>query len=256
MFKSHLNAIEAVLVAQSKIASSAGHPNLRGNPREWFIRNFLSNHLPSALGIGQGEIINSLSEPRPPPKKYRPQVDIVVHREDFPKIHYGGDNTAFLHESVLATIEVKTKLTKKKLHDAFIRSAINKALKYSDSGVQGIVIGDRYPTNIVSYIVAYDGPKKLSTVQGWISSFREENKYEADQLPEMVIILGKGIFWRILTFQGIRNIKYDPKKHTWISSQQNENNLFLMFVHMLSWMSPPQVRNYAEGTIIGDYTVF
>ncbi len=59
MLRSHLNAIEAVLLAESRAAANAGHPNLRGGPREWFIENFLSTHLPSSLEIGQGEIIDA-----------------------------------------------------------------------------------------------------------------------------------------------------------------------------------------------------
>jgi hypothetical protein len=58
MLLSHINAIEKILVAQGAAAQNAGHPNLRGWPREWFIRDFLINHLPSSLEIGYGEIID------------------------------------------------------------------------------------------------------------------------------------------------------------------------------------------------------
>jgi hypothetical protein len=70
MLASHLNAIEAVLIAQGKVASNARHPNLIGGPKEWFIRNFLAAHLPSTVRIGQGEIINAQSKPRPVSKCY------------------------------------------------------------------------------------------------------------------------------------------------------------------------------------------
>lgn len=49
MLISHLNAFEQILIAQSSDAQNAGHPNIRGGPREWFIRDFLENHLPSTL---------------------------------------------------------------------------------------------------------------------------------------------------------------------------------------------------------------
>jgi hypothetical protein len=55
MLKSHLDAIESVLLYQSITASNPGHPNLRGGPREWFIRDFLRNHLPDVLQIRQGK---------------------------------------------------------------------------------------------------------------------------------------------------------------------------------------------------------
>jgi len=53
---SHLNKIEEVLGARSMVAKNAGHPNLRGGPREWFIREFLEGYLPSSFRIGQGDI--------------------------------------------------------------------------------------------------------------------------------------------------------------------------------------------------------
>ena len=92
MLQSHINAIEQVLLAQSVAAQNAGHPNLRGGPREWFIRDFLTSHLPATLEVGQGEVIDSASVPNPPKGTYRPQVDIVLYRRDMPKIHYTQDN--------------------------------------------------------------------------------------------------------------------------------------------------------------------
>jgi Domain of unknown function (DUF6602) len=112
MLASHLNAIEKVLIAQSHVAANAGHPNLRGGPREWFIREFLETHLPTTLEIGQGEIIDVNSPPRPSPGTYRPQVDIVIYRRDVPKITFSRTDAAFLVEGVMATIESKSELKK------------------------------------------------------------------------------------------------------------------------------------------------
>ena len=59
MIESHLNAIESLLLAQGRIASNAGNPNLIGGPREWFVKNFLIEHLPETIRVGQGEIIRT-----------------------------------------------------------------------------------------------------------------------------------------------------------------------------------------------------
>src|SRR5438046_816940 len=100
MLQSHLNAIEKALLTQSELAKNAGHPNLRGGPREWLIRGFLLGHLPSNLEIGQGEIIDPFSKPNPPQGSYRPQVDIVIYRRDLPKITLSPFDQAFLVEGV------------------------------------------------------------------------------------------------------------------------------------------------------------
>ncbi len=98
MLESHINAIERVLIAQSQTAKNAGHPNLRGGPREWFIRDFLSSHLPGTLEIGQGEILDVNSVPNPSKGNYRPQIDIVIYRKDLPKITYSKTDSAYFVE--------------------------------------------------------------------------------------------------------------------------------------------------------------
>ena len=66
MLASHINAIEEVLLAQSKTATNAGHPNLRGGRESAVLVILLATHLPSTLEIGQGEIIEVKSKPNPP----------------------------------------------------------------------------------------------------------------------------------------------------------------------------------------------
>jgi hypothetical protein len=107
VLEAHMANVERTLVAQSGIQSVAGHSLHKGTPREIFIREFLQNHLPANLAIGTGEIIDSESIPGAP----RNQFDIVVYRRSFPKLHLGGGIDAFLIESVVATIEVKSTLT-------------------------------------------------------------------------------------------------------------------------------------------------
>ncbi|QTA79880.1 YcgL-like domain-containing protein [Desulfonema limicola] len=128
MLVAHLNAIEYVLLAQSKAAQNAGHPNLRGGPREWFIHEFLESHLPSILEIGQGEIIDENSIPEPSKKEYRAQVDLIIYRRDLPKINYSRNNAAYFAEGVKATIESKSVLTKDDLKQACEASIYHKSL--------------------------------------------------------------------------------------------------------------------------------
>ncbi|NKC11269.1 MAG: hypothetical protein GKR94_03390 [Gammaproteobacteria bacterium] len=150
MLESHTNAIEQILLAQSKAAQNAGHPNLRGGPREWFIRDFLMNHLPSSLEIGQGEIIDENSQPEPAPDEYRNQVDIVVYRRDLPKIMYSQDNAAYLAEGVVATIESKSDLTECELTKACQASQSHKALSRTPPLYKFDDVQDRIRTYVVA----------------------------------------------------------------------------------------------------------
>lgn len=251
MLKSHLNAIESVLLSQSKAASSAGHPNLRGGPREWFIKEFLSSHLPGTLEVGQGEVIDCESQPRPPQGQYRPQVDIVLYKRDLPKIFLAKDHSAFFAEGVLATIEVKSKLTKKDVKRACEVSLTNKSLKRN---MPHKAIGSGWwPAGIVSYVVSFDGPKRIGTVVDWLPQIVSDLNTTSKFLPEYIVILGKGIVWRIDGSPFGRSSDFD-RRHKWAWLEQKDQNLFALFIHMLSWMGwampPSNLSNYYRTLVL------
>jgi len=245
MLASHINAIEDVLLAQSRTAKNAGHPNLRGGPREWFIRDFLQGHLPSTLEVGQGEIIDCNSRPNPPPGSYRPQVDVVLYRPDVPKISYSATDSAFLAEGVMATIESKSMLTEVELGNACKASIAHKSL--SRQSFSGMTVGN-LPTEIISYVVAYDGPANMQTVSGWLVNYIRTNNANSDQLVDLIIILGKGVLWRLKSFSALQ-IPNATSNHNWAFIDQREKNLFTLFAHMLTWTSasstPPNTLGYA-----------
>src|SRR5438552_3739809 len=104
MLKSHLEAVERQILATSKIPANSGHTLHKGTPRESFVKEFLEGHLSERIAVGTGEIIDADSKPN----EHRPQVDIVLYKRDYPRIHFGGGIHGFLVESVIATIEVKS----------------------------------------------------------------------------------------------------------------------------------------------------
>src|SRR6266550_3646036 len=86
----------------------------KGTAREFFMKDFLIEHLSGLVGIGQGEIVNADTNAN----DLRNQQDIVIYRRDFPRIRFGGEINGFLAESVIATIEVKSKLVKDDIRQA------------------------------------------------------------------------------------------------------------------------------------------
>jgi len=240
MIESHLNAIENVLLAQGRIASNAGHPDLIGSPREWFIRNFLVELLPETVRVGQGEIINSRSQPR----LKRNQTDIVLYRRDFPKITYSPNNNAFLRESVIATIEVKSTINLEKFKKACQASINQKNRQYTQEpdpkrSYQPIgVIEDLRLPPIATYVVSYDGPSRLSTAANWLPNVNRELNTNPDKIIDMMIILGKGTIWRLDSFPPLgKQLKSEHPKGTWAFLEQDNKNLLLLFLHMLYLMS-------------------
>lgn len=100
------------LSADSELVSSTvKHGGEIGSAREAIIKQVLKKFLPAQYEIGTGEIVSSDGS------RSR-QIDIVIARKDFPALRLPSGSKVYLLESVLATIEVKSKLTKENLFSA------------------------------------------------------------------------------------------------------------------------------------------
>jgi hypothetical protein len=148
----------------------------RGTPREAFVKEFLIGHLSARLAVGSGEIIDATSLPC----QSRNQFDIVIYKADYPKIDLGGGINAFLAESVVATIEVKSLLTESEL-DVAINSAAN-AKRLQRHLITSFTSG-YIPPGILSYVISYSGPANISTVHGWLMRSEAARGLNQQQLP-------------------------------------------------------------------------
>jgi len=156
LLKRHIGLVERVLLARTKIASSAGHKVNIGTPREAFIHEFLEDHLSSRILIGAGEVIDHDSKPG----DARSQLDIVLYSDEYPVISLGGGVSAFLAESVIATIEVKSKVDQAAIEQAARAAREVKRLKRS---VTTVASAGYQPPGILSFLLAYDGSANMLT---------------------------------------------------------------------------------------------
>ncbi len=176
MLQAHMAAVEQALLQTARIPAGAGHGVNRGTPREWFIREFLQNHLSESLAIGQGEVIASNSRAG----EARNQFDIVLYKKQFPRLAFGGGIHAFLVESVVSTIEVKSTLTKEELRPA-VRAA--SRLKGLPRGVtRAFWTGHLLPAPL-SFVIAYDGPVRPETARNWLNEIHQEEGIDVPALP-------------------------------------------------------------------------
>lgn len=239
MLKDHMNERENVLVAISKIPSNSGHSLHKGTPREAFIREFLENHLPQNIAIGTGEIIDADSKPN----QQRNQFDLVLYRKNYAKLDFGGEISAFLIESVIATIEIKSNLTEKDLKQSIKASANSKKLKRTESQM---LSSGHIPPSILNFVIAYDGPKNMSTVYKWIPKIYDELQIESEQLPleedkrtatpsksiDAIFVLKKGFIYFDNSPMGFVNqdkrVRHRDMK--WIMSDTENGSLLLLFL--------------------------
>jgi hypothetical protein len=202
MLKSHMEAVEAQLLATSRIPANTGHSLHKGTPREAFIKQYLESHLPSNVAIGSGEIIDANSRPG----QLRNQYDIVIYRRSYPKLDFGGGVSGFLVESVIATIEVKSGLTQDEFGKA--AAAARNCKRLVPNTVSSFTTG-HVPPGVLNYVVAYEGPASMRTVYGWIATEYDKLKISGAPLAtdantrvntpadalDAVFILGKGFLY-------------------------------------------------------------
>ena len=109
--------LKGLKVQSEALAETISHNGLRGAVRELFIKQFLLPFLPPHIGIGTGEIINHLGGSSK-------QVDVVLYnRGRLPPMLMSNDgHGVFPWESVIAVIEVKSRLDAAELRSAILNA--------------------------------------------------------------------------------------------------------------------------------------
>lgn len=98
------------------IGVQAKHELYQDSAQETFIRVVLEQFLPHNYAVGTGRVIDSEGNKSS-------EQDIVIYRRDYPQLNLPGGTDIFLFESVLATIQVKTKLIRKTFFEALDQCA-------------------------------------------------------------------------------------------------------------------------------------
>ena len=106
---------ESTLETEAKQAGLFDHPTMTGTAREFLIKRALKTVLPPIVHIGSGKIIDCKNNSSR-------QVDIIIYDSRFPIFEIEPGIGTYLIEGVIATIEVKSNLTKKGLINALENS--------------------------------------------------------------------------------------------------------------------------------------
>lgn len=103
----------AAAIGAAKEVATLTHTGVKGTIREILVRDLFRPLLPSDFGVGTGQIATAKNE-------LSPQQDVVIYdRRILPPILFEKTVGIFPVESILATIEVKTKLTATELRTAY-----------------------------------------------------------------------------------------------------------------------------------------
>ena len=238
LIASHFEQVQRRLEAEGNAAKSFSHGMNRGLIREAFIREFIAQNISDYWGIGTGEIIHEGSSTQ----ETQNQIDVVIHNKRFPKLSLATGIDLFFVETVSSFIEVKSTLKKDDLRRT---AATTKNIKNNANfprqrmNPTGLVMNPRS----YSIVFAYDGPKKIETVQKWLKEISEEDDYGIDGLRgtepdergffnhsyiDGVFVLGRGyVYLDSLPFRSQIADAIDrdldvPSSSVWVSGKDNE----------------------------------
>jgi hypothetical protein len=150
----------------------------------------------------------------------------------------------------MAVIEIKSDLTKKEAKKFAKRTKILKEI-HRPQPLSGFYHGFYPLDRIASYLVAYNGPKKMETVVNWLNEFNYDIDINRRQRIDMIIVLGKGVVCRLASLP--RPLQPDQSLklgHKWLFVTQEMNNLYALFSHMLLWVGnvsvPSNLSSYLD----------
>lgn len=198
--------VTAKLARQAFELSStiSDHGTIIGDARESFIRNVLCQLLPDTVHVGTGQVVDHTGETSR-------QIDVVLYRKDFPILRTLGQSNVYLVEGVLATMEVKSTLTKDKLWSALdngksVRNLQLSLLKPSFDHYAEFVYGLEAGTPLTiplhqsmvamlmpqHYIFGYRGYDQSQAhllrdhIDEWFGRLETGGEHDASTLPELV----------------------------------------------------------------------
>jgi hypothetical protein len=184
-----------------------------------FVRVALEPFLPRSFAIGSGKVIDAAG-------KISEAQDIIIYRSDYPQFNMPGRHNVFIYESVLATIQVRSKLILKSFFSAMdqcaslgtlnpvietaTRRAMAAKMKMKMATNQQYIHPDplhtgrfdliaRPPSFIYGFTGYQSSEKQLAeNLSKWIDNYHQDQNLDALQLKSMPsVIATQGCFaWR------------------------------------------------------------
>lgn len=227
-----------------EVTNHIEHMGLRGSSRENILREYIKQLLPQKFAVGNG-IITDVNGTQ------SKQQDFFVYDAFNSPIFLHMESSCVIPvESVYATVEVKSTLTKEtlKLSIENIRS-----VKQLDITVlkNSIFIPNQY-NFILGTVFSYTSDSAIETVAQNINEICRDIPKE--QQPSVICILDKGLIVNVLK-EGMREIVTIPSESTtWgVIKNTKEINFYLFYLILQQHLNtttnfPPDLLKYAEAT--------
>lgn len=241
-YKKLAESIIHFAISRSNDVSELNHSGLKGRAREIFAKNLLTPFLSPNVGICTGIVVDSQGGSSR-------QIDIIVYDKTLiPSLMFTNEEGIVPIESVLATIEVKSKLT---------REELLKSVQNSHS-VKNLIAKF---TEVMTEI-----PEKSSTIC-CVFSFSSDSKPESElcRLEEIVLEVNEGTEKKVYvplsgvcvaetSFIKCSNIEYeDTPVPTFETITKNSTMNFMVFlIDQISIMERQRSKMLISHYFLGD----
>src|SRR4030067_2128694 len=214
LIRKYATALVDSLIKKSKIAKGLENKQVKGLLREFFVSEALKPYLATQFGIGNGIIVNQRGD-------QSHQTDIIIYEKQILPPFIVNENIGiFPAESVLATIEVKSYLTRKELEKAELDARYLNEKIYNPTASDSMTML-KSPINSVFGFYGNGAIALRDETQGktWLAE-KAKNLY--------ALCLAEKFTWTTNYDAGVNNPRQWETKNG--NSSFNETKMFLAFV--------------------------
>src|SRR5664280_867550 len=169
--KKHFESMWQILWGKTHLATDLSGVTI-GNVREFFVREFLSLHLPGDLFVSTGHILDAEGEASQ-------QIDVLVSHKSGFDLPMGNVSMVF-SDGLVACIEVKSTLKRKEFFEQIV--PMFRALPNPGQGKPK-------PLKVVFTVQLENSSQHRSLLEKWACEGIRDGTLITDCLPELVIIL-------------------------------------------------------------------
>lgn len=236
-------------------SSALGHSVSKGDERELITRQFLSSHMPHAVQIDRGILVDqdtanfaeSLSQ------KTSPQLDILLVMSDQPQLTLYGGSKMFFAESVVAVIEVKTTLTSAEIdrileHCKKVKERKRQVLGlyFRESDDPSTAPSDRIPY----YVVAFDSQRTALQIMEALKQKGSQMGLSTEQEPDGIFTLNPTTGTFVLKDIGLHQCRTDLQVPPFYGGEVKEDSLCVLWFTLIAQVESVRLLNFPHKSYI------
>jgi hypothetical protein len=161
--------------------STVPHAGLKGEQAEQLVRKFLQRHLPKRFDVAGGIIIDARDN-------WSKQVDVIIYDALHCPVYRASDTAAIIpSDNAAAIVEVKSRLDKERMREAFENTKSVKALEKTTQ----MAVPFLMTCQTMSVLFAFETPLTLKTLLDHYCELVAQ--YGLGRHIDMVMVLDRGV---------------------------------------------------------------